>query len=480
MYDDWEGEDIDRYFPGGLHPVALGDFLDADGRFKVVHKLGNGGFATVWLCRDTRENKWRALKILEAELSREDCAEMKFLQLLTEAGALEEAAANHIVLPLEHFYITGPNGRHLAFVLPLMSEPVSGVWSVESIDQDVPLMKDICYQAAEGLAFLHSRGICHGDFRATNVMLRVEGVDDLSEEDMLKVLRQPILYELGELDHPSMPKYLVYMTCFSVKSPHVVPEIGIADFGESFHVSNAPKSCGIPPGFRAPELVFRHGPGFGVDIWALACLISEVRHQIPPNCVSSDVEELVMEWEELIGPLPEPFRSTYIERGYACRGDDDGGPRMPPAEIPLTESLTRTRDHAARLAAGRLEQYGFEDFLEARYRGPVTIWESSKNGGAGGMVDYRIPDDEAIQLVDLFRWVLKYSAEERPTVKEIMQHPWFEGRTRKQGPTETAPDTLKTETVMVDGELANRRWGLNNLRAFASVIFGFFQQHLRW
>lgn len=38
------------YRPGGFHPVHLGDLLD--GRFEVVHKLGHGGHATVWLCQE--------------------------------------------------------------------------------------------------------------------------------------------------------------------------------------------------------------------------------------------------------------------------------------------------------------------------------------------------------------------------------------------------------------------------------------------
>src|SRR3569833_2061178 len=47
----FERENAFDYRPGGFHPVILGDFLDPDQRFKVVSKLGHGGFATVWLCR---------------------------------------------------------------------------------------------------------------------------------------------------------------------------------------------------------------------------------------------------------------------------------------------------------------------------------------------------------------------------------------------------------------------------------------------
>lgn len=44
-------EKLHRYQPGGYHPVNLGDTFK-NGRYKVYHKLGWGGFSTVWLVRD--------------------------------------------------------------------------------------------------------------------------------------------------------------------------------------------------------------------------------------------------------------------------------------------------------------------------------------------------------------------------------------------------------------------------------------------
>lgn len=48
----WGEEKLSRYQPGGYQPVHLGDTFH-EGRYKVVHKLGWGGFSTVWLARDT-------------------------------------------------------------------------------------------------------------------------------------------------------------------------------------------------------------------------------------------------------------------------------------------------------------------------------------------------------------------------------------------------------------------------------------------
>lgn len=49
----YDQERLDRYCEGGYHPVNLGDKFK-DGRYEVVHKLGWGGYSTVWLAKDTQ------------------------------------------------------------------------------------------------------------------------------------------------------------------------------------------------------------------------------------------------------------------------------------------------------------------------------------------------------------------------------------------------------------------------------------------
>jgi hypothetical protein len=48
-----DSEILEKYRPGGYHPLKLGDTLK-DGRYKTLHKLGWGGHATLWAARDRK------------------------------------------------------------------------------------------------------------------------------------------------------------------------------------------------------------------------------------------------------------------------------------------------------------------------------------------------------------------------------------------------------------------------------------------
>ncbi|RDI86973.1 hypothetical protein Vi05172_g3207 [Venturia inaequalis] len=50
---DVDAEPLHRYRRGGYHPISLGDLLK-DGRYRIMHKLGWGGYSTVWAARDQR------------------------------------------------------------------------------------------------------------------------------------------------------------------------------------------------------------------------------------------------------------------------------------------------------------------------------------------------------------------------------------------------------------------------------------------
>ena len=61
-----DAEPLRRYKAGGYHPLHLGDRFKS-GRYEVLHKLGWGGYATVWLAKDH--------KLVVFSLSRRVCSD---------------------------------------------------------------------------------------------------------------------------------------------------------------------------------------------------------------------------------------------------------------------------------------------------------------------------------------------------------------------------------------------------------------------
>lgn len=119
-------EDIEQYRPGGFHPVMPGGFLGDNDRFDVWNKLGQGAFGIVWLCFDTDKNKFCALKILRHDVSnREELPQELKLQQMLQGASLQETWEKHVAMPLERFFIVGPNGRHLCIVIPLLGPDIS-------------------------------------------------------------------------------------------------------------------------------------------------------------------------------------------------------------------------------------------------------------------------------------------------------------------------------------------------------------------
>ncbi|KAL9117541.1 MAG: hypothetical protein Q9187_005923, partial [Circinaria calcarea] len=50
-------EPFSGYHASGYHPVHLGERYGDGGRYKMLHKLGNGTYSTVWLAEDLAATK---------------------------------------------------------------------------------------------------------------------------------------------------------------------------------------------------------------------------------------------------------------------------------------------------------------------------------------------------------------------------------------------------------------------------------------
>ncbi|KAI5459299.1 kinase-like domain-containing protein, partial [Mariannaea sp. PMI_226] len=303
---------------GGHHPVQLGDCLN--GHYKVIHKLGSGGSANVWLCRDTDSvvSRYLAVKILMAECSTSECPELRVHDLIQNA-IRQTPEESHFCLPLDLFEVDGPNGIHYAFVYPVLGPRVSRLCSIANSDNLAQILRGICKQVTEAMAMIHSNNVCHGDFRPGNILVHLSGMDGLSEEQVIQQLGCPqtskVLTQSCESHSlPTAPQYLVYPIDWDRVLSNDKSDIKmstdacIIDFGEAFLAPEAPEDLGIPCVYRAPELVLDMEVGTGSDIWALGCTLFEIRTgRILFDAFDDDQDEHLCKLAMLLGKFPEPW-----------------------------------------------------------------------------------------------------------------------------------------------------------------------------
>ncbi|KAK9438732.1 hypothetical protein VB005_06880 [Metarhizium brunneum] len=113
-------ESLLSYRPGGYHPVCLGDTFKKN-RYRVVHKLGRGGFSTVWLARDTLFEALVALKIEMADTA------IPSPELLSLQSIHQHTESDHVAYLIDSFVHEGPNGSHQCTVTELLGPSVDNV-----------------------------------------------------------------------------------------------------------------------------------------------------------------------------------------------------------------------------------------------------------------------------------------------------------------------------------------------------------------
>jgi serine/threonine protein kinase len=153
-------EYLEDYVPGGYHPTLIGDTF-CGGRYTVVHKLGFGGYSTIWLARDQQRRRYVSLKILTARASL-DSHEGKVLDYLIKSDNTH--SGRRFIPPLlDQFSFHGPNGHHRC----LVGEPTSGSIAQSKEDSTNFMFppdaaRSTAAQLLLGLSYLHANGIYHG------------------------------------------------------------------------------------------------------------------------------------------------------------------------------------------------------------------------------------------------------------------------------------------------------------------------------
>ena len=151
--DDLEenSEPLILYFqPPFYYPITIGYLLAQ--RYRIVHKLGHGGFSTVWMAHDIVTKKDVALKVT---IPTRDAADPESTMHNEIRQRVQDTSK--LLLSSETFSLPGPNGHHRVLVFPLRGPNLHSCFASMSMANRMSAAK----QVLQALKCLHDANIVH-------------------------------------------------------------------------------------------------------------------------------------------------------------------------------------------------------------------------------------------------------------------------------------------------------------------------------
>jgi eukaryotic-like serine/threonine-protein kinase len=245
------------------------------GRFRLVHRLGEGGMGAVYRAEDIAERQSVAIKVLRPEWTRSPNAVRRFYK---EARLLAEVQNPHVTRLIE---VNEDDGIHY-----LVLEFVQGksVGALLGARQQLPerLALNIAADVARALVDAHERGIIHRDIKPENIL-----IDDSAGK--LSLNAAPTTARSDEADYG-----LVKLTDFGL-ARHI-------NESESLHLTRTGAVVGTPL-YMAPEQCSAGAVDTRTDIYGLGATLYHMLAGRPPFLGESPTSVIAQHCNDLPPPL---------------------------------------------------------------------------------------------------------------------------------------------------------------------------------
>ena len=147
-------------------------------QYKILEKLGEGGMGVVYKAQDTKLDRFVALKFLPLHLAASEQDKARFIQEAKAASALNHPNVCTIHDIQEH---EGQLFIVMEFIDgQTLQEKKGSLTQKQAIDYGI--------QIADGLAAAHEKGIVHRDIKPENIMIRKDGIVQVMDFGLAKLV----------------------------------------------------------------------------------------------------------------------------------------------------------------------------------------------------------------------------------------------------------------------------------------------------
>ncbi len=201
------------------------------GNYQILEQLGSGGMGEVFKARDTRLNRFVAIKVLRADLTASASRKQRFIQEAQAASALNHP---NIVTIHDIFQHDG--------IDCLVMEYIAG----KTLDALIPRhgmrlneALRIAVQVAEGLRKAHSAGIIHRDIKPSNIMVPTDGPVKILDFGLAKLTESAEASDddttrtggLAETEEGTVLGTVAYMSPEQAEGQKLDPRTDVFSFG---------------------------------------------------------------------------------------------------------------------------------------------------------------------------------------------------------------------------------------------------------
>ncbi|WZH42247.1 kinase-like domain-containing protein [Fusarium acuminatum] len=293
-----ECEPAERYDEGLYYPVCIGEVLA--NRFRVEHKLGHGGFSTVWMAHDMSNDNDVALKIMTPGPS----GEREYAAQDMIASTVHDTS--RLLMYRETFLLEAPKTHHRVFVFPLLGPSLR----THARSMSIAVRMASAKQMLQAIKALHDGGVVHRDINSANVLYglapfkggtTVAGkYEYLGRPQKMPIYTNEPIWKDGQLVKPIAPHNSI-----------VQGTITLGDFGLAVKSGTSVEfKFQSPAIYCAPERFHNMDPDFASDMWSYMCIFFELCLGFPlfGGSASSRVVEFMV---RSLGPLPSAWRGSY-------------------------------------------------------------------------------------------------------------------------------------------------------------------------